>query len=49
MQGPLFRMAEHDAVIAFTGRPHGADTDAVLTDLGYPPERIAALRAQGAV
>lgn len=49
MQGPLFRMAAHDAVIAFTGRAHGADTDAVLTDLGYSAERIAALRADGAV
>lgn len=49
MQGPLFRLSEHDAVIAFTGRPHGADTDAVLAELGYSPERVAALRAEGAV
>lgn len=30
MQGPLFRLSGHDGVIAFTGRAHGADTDAVL-------------------
>ena len=36
-----------DAVIAHTGRPHGADTDAVLRDLGFSDERIAALRAGG--
>ncbi|MFB9953964.1 CaiB/BaiF CoA transferase family protein [Cellulomonas denverensis] len=49
MQGPLFRMSGHDAVIAFTGRPHGADTEAVLAGLGYPAERIATLRAEGAI
>jgi crotonobetainyl-CoA:carnitine CoA-transferase CaiB-like acyl-CoA transferase len=49
MQGPLFRLSESDGVIGFTGRPHGADTDEVLTELGYTPERIAALRAKGAV
>ncbi|GAA2726726.1 CaiB/BaiF CoA transferase family protein [Cellulomonas aerilata] len=49
MQGPLFRLSGDDAVIAFTGRPHGADTDAVLAELGYTPEQVAALRKAGAV
>ncbi len=49
MQGPLFRLSENDGVIGFTGRPHGADTDEVLAELGYTPERIAGLRAEGAV
>ncbi|GAA4288361.1 CoA transferase [Georgenia daeguensis] len=49
MQGPLFRLSEHDGVISFTGRPHGADTDEVLGELGFTAERIAALRAEGAV
>jgi crotonobetainyl-CoA:carnitine CoA-transferase CaiB-like acyl-CoA transferase len=49
VQGPLFRLSDDDAVIAFTGRPHGADTDAVLAELGYTPEQVAALRRAGAV
>jgi crotonobetainyl-CoA:carnitine CoA-transferase CaiB-like acyl-CoA transferase len=49
MQGPLFRLSDEDAVIAFTGRRHGADTDAVLDELGYTSEEIAALHESGAV
>ena len=49
MQGPLFRLSEQPGVIAFTGRPHGADTDEVLAELGRSPEQIAALRQDGAV
>ena len=49
MQGPLFRLSEQPGVIAFTGRAHGADTDAVLAELGRSPEQIAALRQDGAV
>ncbi|WP_284740648.1 CaiB/BaiF CoA transferase family protein [Amycolatopsis sp. RTGN1] len=49
MQGPLFRLSGHDCVIGFTGRPHGADTDAVLEELGFSPERVAELRERGAV
>jgi crotonobetainyl-CoA:carnitine CoA-transferase CaiB-like acyl-CoA transferase len=49
MQGPLFRLSEHDGVIQFTGRAHGADTDLVLDELGFSPERIAELRGEGAV
>jgi crotonobetainyl-CoA:carnitine CoA-transferase CaiB-like acyl-CoA transferase len=49
MQGPLFRLSGNDGVIRFTGRPHGADTDAVLRELGFPAERVAELRDGGAV
>ncbi len=49
MQGPLFRMTGSEAVIGFTGRPHGADTDAVLTGLGFSDDDIARLRADGAI
>ncbi|MPV35596.1 CaiB/BaiF CoA transferase family protein [Georgenia subflava] len=49
MQGPLFRLSGNDGVIAFTGRPHGADTDEVLGELGFTPERVATLRDEGAV
>ncbi|MDA3647884.1 CoA transferase [Saccharopolyspora indica] len=49
VQGPLFRLSGNDGVIRFTGRPHGADTDEVLGELGFTPDRIAELRAQGAV
>ncbi|RKT87292.1 Crotonobetainyl-CoA:carnitine CoA-transferase CaiB [Saccharopolyspora antimicrobica] len=49
MQGPLFRLSGNDGVIGFTGRPHGADTGEVLDELGFTPERIAELRARGAV
>jgi len=49
MQGPLFRLSNADGVIAFTGRPHGADTDAVLRDLGFDDAHIADLRKVGAI
>lgn len=49
MQGPLFRLSDEDSVIAHTGRAHGADTDAVLAELGFTPEQVAALREAGAV
>lgn len=49
MQGPLFRMSRDDATIAFTGRAHGADTNAVLTGLGYTPDELAALRRDGSI
>ena len=49
MQNVLFRMSETPGDIAFTGRPLGADTDAVLGELGVPAERIAALRERGIV
>ncbi|MDQ0726492.1 CaiB/BaiF CoA-transferase family protein [Microbacterium sp. W4I20] len=49
MQGPLFRLSRDDATIAFTGRAHGADTDAVLADLGYTADEVAALREDGSI
>ena len=49
MQGPLFRLSADEPVIAFTGRPPGADTDAVLAELGYAPDEIDALRADGSI
>lgn len=49
MQGPLFRLSDSDAVIAHTGRTHGADTDAVLRELGFDEAAIAGLREEGAI
>lgn len=49
MQGPLFRMSRDEATIAFTGRAHGADTEAVLTELGYTADELAALREDGSI
>ena len=49
MQGPLFRLSADAPVIAFTGRAPGADTDAVLAELGYTPGEIDALRAEGSI
>jgi crotonobetainyl-CoA:carnitine CoA-transferase CaiB-like acyl-CoA transferase len=49
MQGPLFRLSGDEPVIAFTGRAPGADTDAVLGELGYTPSEIEAMRASGAI
>jgi len=49
MQNVLFRLSETPGAIRFPGRPHGADTDEVLAELGYRPDDIAALRAEGVV
>ena len=49
MQGPLFRMSRDEATIAFTGRAHGADTEAVLAELGYSAGELAALREDGSI
>jgi crotonobetainyl-CoA:carnitine CoA-transferase CaiB-like acyl-CoA transferase len=49
MQSPFFRLSGNAGVIQFTGRPHGADTDTVLGELEFSPERVAELRAQGAI
>ncbi|MEU2223657.1 CoA transferase [Streptomyces sp. NPDC018347] len=49
MQNVLFRLSATPGAIRWAGRPHGADTDEVLTELGYAPDDIAALRAEGAL
>ncbi|WP_435133323.1 CaiB/BaiF CoA transferase family protein [Actinacidiphila sp. bgisy144] len=49
MQNVLFRLSGTPGTIRWTGRPHGADTDAVLAELGLGAREIAALRAQGAL
>lgn len=47
MQNVLFRLSETPGGIRWAGRPHGADTDAVLSELGLTADEIAALRAGG--
>ncbi|MER6481226.1 CaiB/BaiF CoA transferase family protein [Streptomyces filamentosus] len=49
MQNVLFRLSGTPGGIRWAGRPHGADTDEVLTAAGLTPAEIAGLRAQGAV
>ncbi|MFF8603024.1 CaiB/BaiF CoA transferase family protein [Streptomyces sp. NPDC015232] len=49
MQNVLFRLSDTPGAIRWTGRPHGADTHDLLTELGLRPDEIAALRAEGAV
>ncbi|MFM9367316.1 CaiB/BaiF CoA transferase family protein [Streptomyces sp. Da 82-17] len=49
MQNVLFRLSATPGAIRWPGRPHGADTDAVLAELGLDDEEIAVLRKSGAV
>ncbi|MER7574753.1 CaiB/BaiF CoA transferase family protein [Streptomyces sp. NPDC057806] len=49
MQNVLFRLSDTPGAIRWTGRPHGADTDEVLTELGLTAAEVAALRTEGAV
>jgi crotonobetainyl-CoA:carnitine CoA-transferase CaiB-like acyl-CoA transferase len=49
MQNVLFRLSATPGGIRWAGRPHGADTDAVLGELGLTAAEIAALRAEEAV
>ncbi|MFI6032586.1 CaiB/BaiF CoA transferase family protein [Streptomyces sp. NPDC051315] len=49
MQNVLFRLSSTPGAIRWAGRPHGADTEAVLTELGLTPAELAALRAEGAL
>ncbi|MFJ5783393.1 CaiB/BaiF CoA transferase family protein [Streptomyces hydrogenans] len=49
MQNVLFRLSDTPGGIRWAGRPHGADTEEVLTAAGFAPAEISALRAQGAV
>ena len=45
----MWRTSETPGSIRFTGRDHGADTDAVLGEIGLDPERLAALREAGVI
>ena len=48
MQNVLFRLSATPGAIRWAGRPHGADTDAVLTELGLTASRTStALRDGG--
>ncbi|WP_328453520.1 CoA transferase [Streptomyces sp. NBC_00386] len=47
MQNVLFRLSATPGAIHWAGRPHGADTDAVLGELGLTATEIRELRAEG--
>jgi crotonobetainyl-CoA:carnitine CoA-transferase CaiB-like acyl-CoA transferase len=49
MQNVLFRLSESPGSIRWAGRRHGADTDAVLAEVGVTVEQLAALREAGVV
>ncbi|MFG3201755.1 CaiB/BaiF CoA transferase family protein [Streptomyces sp. NPDC048192] len=49
MQNVLFRLSATPGAIRWAGRPHGADTDAVLTELGLTPAELHTLREEGAL
>ncbi|MFD7131431.1 CaiB/BaiF CoA transferase family protein [Streptomyces sp. NPDC059894] len=49
MQNVLFRLSSTPGAIRWAGRPHGADTEAVLTELGLTAADLSALRAEGAL
>ncbi|MEZ3178558.1 CoA transferase [Streptomyces pimonensis] len=49
MQNVLFRLSGTPGAIRWAGRPHGADTEEVLTELGLTPDDLTELRAEGAL
>jgi crotonobetainyl-CoA:carnitine CoA-transferase CaiB-like acyl-CoA transferase len=49
MQNVLFRLSDTPGAIRWPGRPHGADTEQVLTELGLTATELEALRTEGAV
>ncbi|MFI0900908.1 CaiB/BaiF CoA transferase family protein [Streptomyces sp. NPDC020983] len=49
MQNVLFRLSGTPGAVRWPGRPHGADTDEVLAELGLTAPEIAALRTEGAL
>ncbi|MFJ5259042.1 CaiB/BaiF CoA transferase family protein [Streptomyces sp. NPDC088387] len=49
MQNVLFRLSATPGAIRWAGRPHGADTETVLTELGLTPAEVAGLREEGAL
>lgn len=49
MQNVLFRMSDTPGSVRWAGRPIGADTDAILGELGYDEAGVAGLRRKRAV
>ncbi|MDQ0962547.1 crotonobetainyl-CoA:carnitine CoA-transferase CaiB-like acyl-CoA transferase [Streptomyces sp. B4I13] len=49
MQNVLFRLSATPGAIRWAGRPHGADTDAVLSELGLTADELSTLREAGAL
>ena len=49
MQNVLFRLSDTPGAIRWSGRAKGADTDAVLGELGIGADELARLREQGVV
>jgi crotonobetainyl-CoA:carnitine CoA-transferase CaiB-like acyl-CoA transferase len=49
MQNVLFRLSATPGSVRWAGRPHGADTDEVLEELGLSESEITRLRKDGAV
>ncbi len=49
MQNVLFRLSETPGAIRWAGRPHGCDTQDVLTELGLTEREISELRDGGAL
>lgn len=45
----MWRMSKSPGSIRFTGRDHGADTDDVLSELGYDADQISELKKDGAI
>jgi len=49
MPNVLARLSRTPGAIRFAGRAHGADTAEVLAEIGVDADRLAELRAEGAV
>ncbi|MEU8271541.1 CoA transferase [Sphaerisporangium sp. NPDC049002] len=49
MQNVMFRLSDTPGEIRWTGRPHGADTSELLTELGLSGSDIETLREKGVV
>lgn len=49
MHNVMWRMSETPGKIRFTGRKLGADTNAVLEEMGYSPAQVDALRSRGVI